>query len=591
MLLPAASREAPYCFAWCVFPAALIGAVTRTLTEALVLVVAVGISLIIEFITIAQFVRVPLPMMQSGYGWIVAPILVFLNLCALSVLLALQFRWRSTNRVRWILAAYFCLLPAVVFIPWDAAYRIHRTLDSGNTASAMSIALDTDRRITFSPTPSFPPRTGKPASVSLRVPVVVSNLGPRNRLYVDRIELHSIKSQRTGLEEGSFDEDLSKANPFGSFLDRSREPGKQSPEIVLTLPFDAFNAARAAGSVIELRLLATTLRLTAEKSIQSLATGSIDGHGRCHLQNEVRFGATGKVVHCVSARPIGNCLAISRPSPPVRNAEVNAFMCARSTYAPWAIPLWRDAYYSVSLGAADDWQEQFRADPSAEMPRKSDHIIANYVPDAHFARMLGFDIGSAIERPSVESRSADGVGAAARFASPAGVVADRRGNLFIVDEVDSVIRRVTPSGEVGTFAGMAQHTGRNDGAAREARFTRPHGIAIDSADNLFVADSGNGLIRKITPAGVVTTLMGAAGGTGNRVEPLRFNNPKGVVCAPDGTLYVIDFNAVANGDSVVRKVSPAGMVSTVAGPDEPDGGTHDGGVELVVPAGVGSDRD
>ena len=151
-----------------------------------------------------------------------------------------------------------------------------------------------------------------------------------------------------------------------------------------------------------------------------------------------------------------------------------------------------------------------------------------------------------------------------------------------------MIRKVTPAGEVGTFAGMAQHTGRNDGVAREARFTRPHGIAIDSADSLFVADSGNGLIRKITPAGVVTTLMGITGGTGNRMEPLRFNNPRGVVCAPDGTLYVIDSNAVANGDSVVRKVSPAGVVSTVAGPEEPDGGTSNGGVVLVEPAEAGS---
>ncbi len=530
-------------------------------------------------------------MMQSGYGWIVAPILVFLNLGALLIFLPLQFRWRSTNRVRWILAAYFCLLPAVVFIPWDAAFQIHRALDSRNIASAVSITLDTARRITFTPTSSYPAKPGKPESVMLSVPVVVSNLGPRNRLNVDRIELYSIKSERAGPEEGSLDEDLSKANPFGYFLDRSPDPGKQSPEIVLTLPFDAFNAARAARSVIELRLLATTLRLTAEKSMQSLAAGSLDGHGRCYLQNDVRFGRSSEAIYCVSARPIGNCFGISDPSRPVRNVPVNAFMCARSTYAPWPLPLWRDAYYSVSLGAADDWQQQVRAGPSSEMPRKSNRIITNYVPDFHVARMLGFQISSAIEKASVESQSADGVGTAARFASPAGVVADRRGNLFIVDEADSVIRKVTPAGEVGTFAGMAQQTGRNDGVARDARFTRPHGIAIDSADNLFIADTGNGLIRKITPAGIVSTLMGITGDTGNRAEPLRFKYPRGVVCAPDGTLYVIDSNAIANGDSVVRKVSQAGVVSTVAGPDEPDGDPHNGGVRLVVPEEEGSDRD
>jgi hypothetical protein len=493
--------------------------------------------------------------------------------------------------VRWILAAYFCLLPAVVFIPWDAALQIQRALDSRNIASAVGITLDTNRRITFTPTPSYPARPGKTESVVVRVPVVVCNLGAGNRVYIDRIKLHSIEPERGGLEVGSLKEDLSKVNLFGFMLDRSSGPGKPSAEIVLTLPLDDFDAARAAQSRIELQLLATKLRLTAEKSLQSPAAGSIDDHGRCHLQNDARFGRSSKVIYCVSARPIGNCLGIRDPSHPLRNTEMNEFTCSRSTYAPWPLPLWRDAYYSVSLGAADDWQQQVRADPSSEVPKKSDRIITNYVPDVHVVRMLGFQVGSAIERPSVGSRSADGVGPAARFASPAGVVADRRGNLFIVDEADSVIRKVTPSGEVGTFAGMAQHTGRNDGVAREARFTRPHGIAIDSADSLFVADSGNGLIRKITPAGVVTTLMGITGGTGNRMEPLRFNNPRGVVCAPDGTLYVIDSNGVANGDSVVRKVSPAGVVSTVAGPDEPDGGPNNGGVVLVVPAEAGSDRD
>jgi hypothetical protein len=93
----------------------------------------------------------------------------------------------------------------------------------------------------------------------------------------------------------------------------------------------------------------------------------------------------------------------------------------------------------------------------------------------------------------------------------------------------------------------------------------------------------------ILSAGIVSTLMGITGDAGNRSEPLRFKNPTGVVCAPDGTLYVIDFNAIANGDSVVRKVSPAGVVSTVAGPDEPDGGAHNGGVVLVVPDEEGLD--
>jgi hypothetical protein len=536
-------------------PAALVGAMTRTLTEALVLVIAVGVLLIIEFITLSQ-IRFALPMMQSGYSWVIAPVLTFLNLAALLVLLPLQLRWRSTNRVRWILAAYFCLFPAVAFIPWDAALRIHRALDSGNVANAVSITLDSSRKVTFTPLPAFP-RTGKPVSVTLQVPIVVSDLGPGNRLHVDRTQL-----------AGSLDEDLG-LYPFGYVLDRSFDAGKPLPEIVLTVPFDAFNAARAAQSRIELQLWATKLRLVAEKPLQSLAGGSIDDHGRCEVQETVRFGRSSKVVYCVSARPIGNCFSTRDPSRPLRNPQLAAFRCMGATYAPWPLPLWRDAYYSVALGAADDWQQAVRAEPSGETLKKSNLIITNYVPDVHVMQAFDFKIGAAIERARVQSQSTDGLGPAARFASPAGAVADRRGNLFIVDQADSVIRKVTPAGEVSTFAGVAQQTGRNDGVARDARFADPHGIAIDAADNLFVADTGNGLIRKITPAGIVSTIMGISGEKDSRSEPLRFKNPRGVVCAPDGSIYVIDSNAIDNGNPLVRKISPAGVVSTVAGPDEP----------------------
>lgn len=557
-------------------PAALIGAVTRTLTEALVLVVAVGVLLIIEFITLAQ-TRLPPTMTQSGYGWIVAPILVLLNLAGLLILLPLQFRWRSSNRVRWILAAYFCLLPVIAFIPYDAAFQLDRALDFRDNISPLSITLDASRRITFTPLPSYPARPGKPVSVQLRVPVVASNLGPGNQIYVDRIKLRSADPERRGLA-GPLNEDLSNVGHFGYLLDRSPDPAKPMPEIFLTLPFDAFDAARAAQSRIEVQILATKLRLTAEKPVQSLAPGSIDDHGRCNPQNDMRFGKTSKVIYCVSARPIGNCYSTKDLSRRPRTNGMAAARCGGATYAPWPLPLWRDPYYSVSLGAADAWQ-------------RSDLVVSNYVPDVHVVRTFDFQIDLAIERASVESRSVDGVGHAARFASPAGMVADRRGNLFIVDVADSVIRKVIPTGEVSTFAGMSQKTGRNDGAAQDARFTRPQGIAIDSADNLFVADTGNGLIRKITPAGIVSTVMGISGDTGNRMEALRFKNPRDVLCAPDGTLYVVDSNAVGNGDSLVRKISPAGVVSTVAGPDEPVGGADNVGAVLVVPAEEELERD
>ena len=560
-------------------PAALIGAVTRTLTECLVLMLVVGMLLIIEFIALTE-VRVPLPLIETGFGWIAAPILAFLNLGALAILLRLQFRWRSTNRVRWMLAIYFCLLPAVAFIPADAAFQVHRALESVHRASSVSITLDTSRRITFTPTPSYPVKPGKIVSVVLRIPVVVSNLGPGNRINIDRVKLHSVG----GLEGRSSNEALSNINQFGYLVDRSLDAGKPAPEIVLSLPFDAFNAARAAQSRIEIQLLATRLRLTAEKTIESLAAGSIDDHGRCFRQDLMRFGNGNKMMYCVSARPIGSCLDFRGSSRFRRATGMTGYRCTGASYAPWPLPLWRDAYYSIRFGAIDDGQlQQARADASSGLPKKSDLIIANYVPDVHFARTLDLQFDSALEIASIENRSRDGLGPAARFASPAGAVADRQGNLFIVDEAESVIRKVTPAGEVSTLAGIARQPGRTDGVAGDARFTRPHGIAIDSADNLFVADTGNGLIRKITPAGSVSTLMGFSGDTGSHAEPLRFKNPKGIVCTPDGTLYIIDSDTVANGSAVLRKISRAGVVSTVAGSDEPAAGP-DGGMVMTLPA-------
>jgi len=76
--------------------------------------------------------------------------------------------------------------------------------------------------------------------------------------------------------------------------------------------------------------------------------------------------------------------------------------------------------------------------------------------------------------------------------------------------------------------------------------------------------------------------MGITGGQGNLSEPVRFKNPRGVVCAPDGSIYVIDSNAVDNGNPLIRKVSPAGVVSTVAGPDVPVDSPGIGGIVLGI---------
>jgi hypothetical protein len=107
--------------------------------------------------------------------------------------------------------------------------------------------------------------------------------------------------------------------------------------------------------------------------------------------------------------------------------------------------------------------------------------------------------------------SIDGTGAAARFAYPSGVAMDSAGNVYVADQYNDTIRKITPDGVVTTLAGLAGYTGSADGTGTAARFNHPSGVAVDGAGNVYVADTNNDTIRKVTPGGVVTTLAGAVG--------------------------------------------------------------------------------
>jgi sugar lactone lactonase YvrE len=159
--------------------------------------------------------------------------------------------------------------------------------------------------------------------------------------------------------------------------------------------------------------------------------------------------------------------------------------------------------------------------------------------------------------------SADGTGAAAKFNYPRAAAVDGAGNVFVADTSNNTIRKITPAGVVTTFAGTAGAKGSADGTGAAANFGFPTAVAVDASDNVFVADSGNNTIRQITPAGVVTTLAGTPGlfgsadGTG---AAARFSNPYGVTVDPAGNVLVAD-----NGNNAIRKVTPAGVVTTIVG--------------------------
>ena len=180
------------------------------------------------------------------------------------------------------------------------------------------------------------------------------------------------------------------------------------------------------------------------------------------------------------------------------------------------------------------------------------HLIRSVTP-AGLVRTVAGAAGS--------KGSADGLVAAARFNSPYALAVGRAGELYVADTYNHTIRKITAAGEVSTLAGLAGSKGAADGPAGQARFNHPSGLAIGPDGTLYVADNFNQLIRKVTAAGMVTTLAGTPGKKGFAEGPAaRFHAPTSVAVAADGTVYVADYI-----NSVIRQVSPQGEVTTFAG--------------------------
>jgi sugar lactone lactonase YvrE len=157
----------------------------------------------------------------------------------------------------------------------------------------------------------------------------------------------------------------------------------------------------------------------------------------------------------------------------------------------------------------------------------------------------------------------DGTGTAAFFNTPIGISIDSTGNLYVADSANDVIRKITPAGVVTTFIGTANSTGSLDGTGLAAKFNAPAGVAVDSAGNTYVADTINDTLRKSTSGGVVTTLDGmalTAGSTNGLGNNALFSLPTGLAVDTSGNIYMTD-----TANSTIRKITPGGVVTTLAG--------------------------
>ena len=181
-----------------------------------------------------------------------------------------------------------------------------------------------------------------------------------------------------------------------------------------------------------------------------------------------------------------------------------------------------------------------------------------------------------------EEGFADGRGAAARFNTPSAIAIDKRGNIFVADTSNNRIRKVSTEGVVSTVAGSL-YRGYKDGPADQAQFDAPVGVAVDGEGNIFVADTYNDRIRKVSAGGEVSTIAGAGlpGHADGQSDVALFDTPCGIAVDGQGNLFVAD-----TGNDAIRKITPQGEVSTIAGAGQNEGATQANDPELDRPVGI-----
>lgn len=216
-----------------------------------------------------------------------------------------------------------------------------------------------------------------------------------------------------------------------------------------------------------------------------------------------------------------------------------------------------NGFYGYQDGTGD--QAQFRYPRHLVLKAGGDLFVSDYGND-RIRRVSTAGSVSTFAGSGVRGDK-DGTGTAAEFDYPFGVAADASGNLYVGDRRNQLIRKISPQAEVTTLAGSG-NIGYADGPGAGALFYFPRGLAVDEEGSVYVADASNHRIRKISPAGEVSTLAGnsSAGSANGQGTAAQFYYPSDVALDSGGNLFVADYN-----NHQIQMISPSGKVSTLAG--------------------------
>ncbi len=207
------------------------------------------------------------------------------------------------------------------------------------------------------------------------------------------------------------------------------------------------------------------------------------------------------------------------------------------------------------LGINEKYEEYGGRFPLLDYPSGIvvDKVGNIYIADSFHNKIRKLDINGVISviAGNGNAGNEDGKGKSASFYIPEGLAFDSKGNLFVADTFNNMIRKISADGKVSTFAGQ-KRKGMIDGSGKTAAFIHPTNLVIDKNDNIYVTDSGNQIIRKITPEGMVSTLAGShkRGSNNGDLKTASFFKPMGIAINSIGSLYVTDFE-----NNCVRKIT------------------------------------